>query len=47
MRSALLAALAVLAGCSPLGVASDVAVGTAQVGLGATQAAVGVVDLAL
>ena len=47
MRAALLAALALLSGCGPLGLAGDVAVGTAQVGLGATQAAIGVVDVAL
>lgn len=47
MRLALLAALALLAGCGPLGLAGDVAVGTEQVGIGATQAAVGVVDTAL
>jgi hypothetical protein len=44
---ALLLAASALASCSPLGVAGDVAVGTARVGLGAAQAAVSVVDLAL
>jgi hypothetical protein len=43
----LLALLGLLAACGPVGLAGDLAVGTAQVGLGAAQAAVGVVDLAL
>ena len=47
MRLALLFGAMALASCSPLGVAGDVAIGTAQLGLGAAQAAVGVVDLAL
>ena len=37
--AALLLALAALASCGPLGVAGDVAVGTAQLGLGAVDAA--------
>lgn len=45
-RAALLGALLLTAACGPLGVAGDVAVGTAQLGLGAAQVGVGVVGMA-
>jgi hypothetical protein len=44
--AALLLALLALASCGPLELAGNAAVGTVQLGLGATQAAVGVVDAA-
>ena len=46
-NAALLLALLALASCGPLGLVGDAAVGATQLGLGAAQAAVSVVDLAI